>query len=219
MPENNPSQRPSQPEVNHQEKVLIPALNALGKMYQNSPTPIPQNMAAEVTPLMRELFDGITIGENPDRSRDIAEKYLGLNTTPLSLNDLSKEFNITKERIRQISTRFIRAVKTKIRIDENFSELPYYLPFYRYQIGSAVFGEEITQKEIKDKLPEDKKVKDLGLSQDAMSNLRQYYDGDADEDNLFTFLSRGFSTVNPETEEEIRIAFEKLGFETRPQQN
>lgn len=60
-----------------------------------------------------ELKDNINkvLSVLSDRERGIIEMYFGLNGSPLTLEEIGEEFNLTKERIRQIKEKAVRKIR------------------------------------------------------------------------------------------------------------
>lgn len=87
-----------------------------------------------------------------ERERKIIEKRFGLDCNKMTLEDIGKEFGVTKQRIRQIETNILRKLKLKSRIlgflyksaDELFSK-------YTKQILIDI-GEQIESKKIEIKI-------------------------------------------------------------------
>ena len=47
------------------------------------------------------------------RERQIIELYFGLNGTPLTLEEIGEDYDLTKERIRQIKEKALRKLRNK----------------------------------------------------------------------------------------------------------
>ena len=51
------------------------------------------------------------LGSLDERERVIVEDYFGISGTPRTLEDIGDDFNLTKERVRQIKERALRRLR------------------------------------------------------------------------------------------------------------
>ena len=51
-----------------------------------------------------------------DRERVIIEDYFGLNGTTRTLEDIGEEFNLTKERVRQIKEKALKKLRNESKV-------------------------------------------------------------------------------------------------------
>lgn len=206
------------------QRIITPALIALGRIYGVKPIPIPIEWAEQTRRLTRELFDSVKYSSTENiniRDKKITEILSGINggTRP-TLEALGKQFRITRERVRQIEAKSGRILRGKIARTPEFKELPNLLPFNKRQIGHDLFGEDITRREIKDKLPEGIRLQDLNLTDPVLISLET---NDSLESGLFEFLLLSphleFLLRRPQIMKELAEAFEKIGIKTKPQNN
>ena len=72
-------------------------------------------MPDEVFNNKQQLKDGLFEIMNvlDDRERQIVEDYYGISGTPRTLEDIGSDFNLTKERVRQIKEKALRKLRNE----------------------------------------------------------------------------------------------------------
>ena len=72
----------------------------------------PNDTSCDIKQVIEELFDGI-----PDRERYIISDYYGLyGDSPRTLDEIGEEFNLTKERIRQLNEKALKKMRSNALI-------------------------------------------------------------------------------------------------------
>lgn len=79
-------------------------------ILENKDTPLPDE-GIDGNPLKYKLRNALLVLN--EKEKTIIEKYFGLNSMPQSFETLSEEFNLTKERIRQIKEKALQKLRTR----------------------------------------------------------------------------------------------------------
>ena len=83
----------------NQSRIIVPEKFDTNE-YEETPYDIKQ--------VIEELFDGV-----PERERFILSDYYGLDgCSPKTLDELGQEFNLTKERIRQLNEKALKKMRS-----------------------------------------------------------------------------------------------------------
>lgn len=79
-------------------------------ILENKDTPLPDE-GIDSNPLKYKLRKALLVLN--EKEKNIIEKYFGLDGMPQSFETLSEEFNLTKERIRQIKEKALQKLRTR----------------------------------------------------------------------------------------------------------
>jgi RNA polymerase primary sigma factor len=66
------------------------------------------NTKSEVKSILNDILDNLD-----DREKVIVKEYYGLTGTPRTLEDIGNDFNLTKERVRQIKEKALRKLRNE----------------------------------------------------------------------------------------------------------